>query len=289
MTLLRGLEEIMGRPEGAGHATRFAVDPSLRVGVVIPTLNESKNLRHVLPRIPAWIDQVVIVDGRSSDDTVEEALRLVPGAKVVLETRPGKGRALITGFHACDADLIVTFDADGSMDPGEIPSFVLPLLLGADFVKGSRFLQSAGTHDMGPLRRMGNWGLKSVVRATFGGRFTDLCYGYNAFWKDILPVFEGDAAGFEIETFMNVRALAHGLRIVEVPSFEHARIHGESNLRTFRDGARVLRTILTERSRCSRELRAGGPADNRPAPAGAFAPATGEQLAEAVPSADYAA
>jgi glycosyltransferase involved in cell wall biosynthesis len=219
---------------------------AIRVSVVIPTLNEEKNLRHVLPLIPDWVDEVLIVDGRSKDGTVAEALRLVPEARIVLETRPGKGHALMAGFHAATGDIIVMLDADGSMDPGEIPSFVFALLGGADYVKGSRFAHGGGTRDMEWYRRLGNWGLGAAVRVAFGGRYSDLCYGYNAFWRDVVPFIAGEVPGFEVETYMNCRALAAGLRIVEVPSVEAERIHGVSNLRTFRDGFRVLITIFRE-------------------------------------------
>ncbi len=95
-----------------------------------------------------------------------------------------------------------------------------------------------------------------VVRFSFGGQYTDLCYGYNAFWRDVLPIID-DASidGFEIETHMNVRVLTAPIIVREVPSFEHQRIHGTSNLRTFQDGFRVLRTILSERRRLSRAKR----------------------------------
>jgi hypothetical protein len=80
----------------------------------------------------------------------------------------------------------------------------------------------------------------------FGSRYSDLCYGYNAFWHDVVGQLTLDANGFEIETMMNIRALRAGLFVVEVPSFEEARIHGESKLSTLKDGWRVLRTIFAE-------------------------------------------
>jgi glycosyltransferase involved in cell wall biosynthesis len=218
-----------------------------RVSVIVPTLNEARNLPHVLPRIPAWVDEVVLVDGGSTDGTVEVARALLPRVRVVGQDRPGKGAALQAGFRAARGEIIVTLDADGSADPAELPAFVGCLMAGADFVKGSRFLQGGGTDDMGVLRRSGNWGLRQCVRLAFGGRYSDLCYGYNAFWRHVLPVLDGDADGFEIETFMNVRALAAGLKVAEVPSFEACRIHGVSNLNTWQDGFRVLRTIVRER------------------------------------------
>jgi glycosyltransferase involved in cell wall biosynthesis len=163
----------------------------------------------------------------------------------VNQTRRGKGAALLCGFEACHGDIIVTLDADGSADPAEIPAFVGALLAGADFVKGSRFLQGAATDDMEWYRWLGNWGLVRLVRLSFGGRFTDLCYGYNAFWRDILPYLDlRDADGFEIETAMNLQALLAKLNVHEVASKEYRRLHGVSNLRTIPDGWRVLRTIV---------------------------------------------
>lgn len=217
------------------------------VTLVIPTLNEGRNLPFVLQAIPELISELIIVDGGSTDDTADVARRLRPDALVMVDRRPGKGRAMRTGFEHATGDIIVVLDADGSMDPGEIPAFVGALLAGSDVAKGSRFVQGAGTADMGLLRRCGNRALRLCARAAFGGRYTDLCYGYMAFWRRVLPAFDGDADGFEIETFLNVRSLIAGLRVTEVASFERRRIHGESKLRTFRDGFRVLRTIVRER------------------------------------------
>ena len=224
----------------------------VRVSLVVPTLNEEHNVGVVLSAVPSLVDEVVVVDGGSSDGTLDTVRRVYPGARIVVDPRRGKGRALRTGFEHSTGDIIVIIDADGSMDPAEIPAMVAVLASGADVVKGSRFLQGAGTNDMGLLRRMGNDGLRLLVRLLFGGRYSDLCYGYMAFWRHVLPAFEGTADGFEVETFMNVRALAAGLRVAEVPSFEHDRLSGESNLNTFRDGSRVLATIFRERRHASR-------------------------------------
>lgn len=217
------------------------------VSVVIPTLNEARNLPLVLPRIPSWVDEVVLVDGGSTDDTVEVARRLRPDVRVIVEERRGKGIALRCGFAEARGDIIVMLDADGSTDPGEIPFFVGALLAGADFVKGSRFMQGGGTDDMEMTRRIGNWGLTRMVRWAFGGSYSDLCYGYNAFWRYVLPLFETDGDGFEIETLMNIRVLSARLRVVELPSFESQRVHGDSNLHAVRDGLRILRVIVHER------------------------------------------
>jgi CTP:molybdopterin cytidylyltransferase MocA len=239
------------------------------VSVVIPTLNEERNLPHVFAALPAGIDEVVLVDGGSVDRTVAVARELRPDVVVVQQTRTGKGNALACGFAACTSDIIVMIDADGSTDPAEIPLFIEKLVAGDDFVKGSRFDKGGHSHDITKLRKLGNDGLNLVVNVLFGTRFTDLCYGYNAFWRHVVPSLQlpettlprptdgsklwGD--GFEIETMINIRAAVDGLQVGEVGSIEHARIHGVTNLNTFRDGARVLRTIFSEYGRMRRARR----------------------------------
>jgi glycosyltransferase involved in cell wall biosynthesis len=217
-----------------------------RVSVIIPTLNEARNLPHVLPFIPDDVHEVILVDGRSTDDTEEVARRLLPHVRIVHEPRKGKGVALRTGMRAARGEILVLMDADGSTDPREIPRFVAALRDGMEFAKGSRFMPGGGTADMTRWRWFGNQAFVVMVYALFGAKLTDLCYGYNACWKSVVPALELDGDGFEIETEMNLRALRAGLRVAEVPSFEADRIHGESNLRSIPDGFRVLRTILRE-------------------------------------------
>jgi glycosyltransferase involved in cell wall biosynthesis len=217
------------------------------VTVVIPALNEASNLPHVLSRIPATVDEVVLVDGHSVDDTITVARMVRPDIRVVLQDEIGKGNALACGFAAASGDIIVMLDADGSTDPAEIPRFVDALLSGSDFAKGSRFLEGGGSADITKLRSMGNRALGAVVNVLFRTRYTDLCYGYNAFWRDCLPHMRVNCAGFEVETLINVRVARAGLVVSEVASLEHERLNGESNLHAVRDGLRILRTIVRER------------------------------------------
>ena len=221
-------------------------DTNVRVSVVIPALNEADNLAHVLPRVPRWIHELILVDGHSTDNTVAVARAFWPDVRVVQEAGRGKGAALRTGFAAATGDVIVMLDADGSTAPEEIPAYVGALLAGADFAKGSRFAQGGGTADMPLHRKFGNWCFVLAVRLLFGGRYSDLCYGYNAFWTWVVPCLNLSVDGFEIETSMNIRALQAGLKVAEVPSFESPRVHGVGRLRTIPDGWRVLKTILRE-------------------------------------------
>jgi len=244
--------------------------PWLRVSVVIPALNEARNLPHVFARLPPDVHEVIVVDGLSVDDTIAVAQQLRPNVRIVLQSRRGKGNALACGFAAATGDIIAMIDADGSADPGEIPRFVQALVDGAEFAKGTRFAPGAGSDDITRLRALGNRALVGFVNLCHGSHYTDLCYGYNAFWRRLVPLLGLDAHspsppngarlwgdGFEVETLIHLRVAAAGLAVTEVPSFEHSRIHGVSNLSAATDGFRVLRTILVEirRSRWTRRGR----------------------------------
>ncbi|MGC9668701.1 glycosyltransferase family 2 protein [Planosporangium sp. 12N6] len=263
----------MNRAFGTGVESTYE-GRSPTVSVIVPALNEEQNLPYVFERLPKGISEVVLVDGGSVDRTVEVARELHPALKVVHQTRTGKGNALACGFAASTGDILVMIDADGSTDPAEIPRFIDALLAGADYAKGSRFRPGGGSHDITRLRRLGNYGLNGIVNLLFGTRFTDLCYGYNAFWRsavphldlpsvDLPPASDGQKLwgdGFEIETLITVRAARHKLRIQEVASVEFPRLHGVSNLNAVSDGIRVLRTIIREFRR-----EKPGPATLRPA------------------------
>jgi glycosyltransferase involved in cell wall biosynthesis len=239
------------------------------VSVVIPTLNEARNLPHVFARLPSGIHEVIVVDGHSVDDTCAVARRLRPDVRIVAQTRSGKGNALACGFALATGQIIVMLDADGSADAGEIPAFVQALLDGADFAKGTRFGPGGGSADLTRLRTWGNRLLMAMVNRAYGTAYSDLCYGFNVFWRRHLPVLRLDSTtpppqggarkmwgdGFEIETLIAIRVTVARLAVVEVPSFEHSRIHGVSNLTAFGDGLRVLRMIFIERRARNAALR----------------------------------
>jgi glycosyltransferase involved in cell wall biosynthesis len=240
------------------------VEPT--VSVVIPAKNEAENIPLVFAGLPKGLHEVILVDGNSSDDTVKVARRLRPDLIVIGQSRKGKGNALACGFAAASGDFIVMLDADGSTDPAEIPRFVNALKEGADFAKGSRFMPGAGSSDISRVRQMGNYWLNKAVNLLYGTRYTDLCYGYNAFRRECLSVINLDPGGdggaelgtmlwgdgFEVETLINVRIAKAGLHVFEVPSFERSRYFGTSNLNAFSDGMRVLRTIHVERKQGAR-------------------------------------
>jgi glycosyltransferase involved in cell wall biosynthesis len=217
----------------------------VRISVVIPARNEERNIAAVLQGLPPSYE-VLIVDGQSTDATLLAARDARPGALLLSQRGSGKGDAVALGLSHATGDIVVMADADGSMDLSEIPCFVAALTGGADLVKGSRFLPGGGSEDITRIRAAGNACLTRLVNLLFRTQYTDLCYGYMAFWRESLA-FAIDAEGFDVEALINIRAARARLKVVEIPSFEGPRLHGTSNLRIWRDGFRILRTILRER------------------------------------------
>jgi glycosyltransferase involved in cell wall biosynthesis len=219
------------------------------VSVIIPTLNEAGNLPYVLNTIPSWVREVIVVDGRSDDDTQRIAKVLRPDVRIVHEIKRGKGAAMKAGLYAGTSEYLIALDADGSMDGAEIGAFRDALVAGADYVKGSRFCAGAGSSDITPFRRFGDASICVLLRVLFGARYSDATYGYIGIRADRLDALSLDSDGFEVETLIGIRARRARLRTAEVPCYEAHRIHGASNLRAFHDGLRIFRTIVGERLR----------------------------------------
>jgi glycosyltransferase involved in cell wall biosynthesis len=238
---LRDLEPALAPAAAAENAPSPAV---ATVSLVIPTRNEAANIAWVLEQVPSCVDEIVLVDGRSTDATLVTARSARPDLHIVTQDGVGKGDALRVGFQAATGDIMLMIDADGSMSPLEIPHFLYFLTHGYDFVKGSRFMAGGGSLDITSLRRAGNRALLRLVSSLYETSLTDLCYGYIGFHRRYLDYVDLTLPGFEVETRMVISAIQAGLRIAEVPSLEMPRRSGKSNLRTFRDGTRVLRTVL---------------------------------------------
>jgi glycosyltransferase involved in cell wall biosynthesis len=223
--------------------------PYPKISVVICTLNEAKNIPYVLPYIPDWVDEIILVDGHSTDGTVEVAKKLRPDVKVFYQPGKGKGEALRLGIKNSAGDIIVTLDADGETDPSDMDRFIEALLRGYDFAKGSRLRLSLPAGK--PTHRItGNLIVAAVFNMLYLTGFTDLCSGYNAFWKKSIERVGLDSRDcFEDEPLLISRVKKSGLRIVEVGHHDRGRISGESKAPSWRQGLKAIKTIVRERLR----------------------------------------
>ncbi len=215
----------------------------MKISIVIPTLNEEKNLPKVLKDIPKDIYEVIVVDGHSTDRTVEIAKKF--GAKVISDDK-GKGSALRRGMKTANGDIVIMMDADCSHKSSEIGLLTEGIKAGFDVCMGSRFIQGGGTEDMPWHRKMGNRFFVFLVNLIWKMNYSDLCYGYRSFRKSCIDKLGLKEDGFGIETEISIKAAKKKLRILEVPSYEKARDSGEGRLKTFGDGWKIFKTILRE-------------------------------------------
>ncbi|MDE1860122.1 MAG: glycosyltransferase family 2 protein [Candidatus Micrarchaeota archaeon] len=215
------------------------------VSVVIPTLNEGKNIGKVLQGVRRVLKgnniEIIVVDGHSTDDTVELAKK--HGARILYDNQ-GKGSALIKGLHAANGEIVISMDADLSHEPKELTLLVNSIAIGYDLCTGSRFIAGGSTEDMTFVRILGNKFFVMLVNLLFGAHYTDICYGYRSFNRRIIPKLNLKEKGFGIETEINIKAVKKGLKVIEVPSTEKKRNAGEGKLRTFRDGYIILKAII---------------------------------------------
>ena len=219
-----------------------------RISVVICALNEEHNLLYVLPNIPSWVDEVVLVDGDSTDRTIEVAQSIRPDIRIVHQWRKGKGDALCLGIFLATGDIVVTLDADGSTDPSEMKRFIKPLMEGYDFAKGTRFANGFPKHKV-RHRVIGNTIIVKVFNLLFKKNYTDLCSGYNAFWRKTVigALCPWVKDGYENEPFINSRIVRKGLRVIEVSHTDMPRFYGVLKEHSWRQGLKAIKSIVRER------------------------------------------
>jgi glycosyltransferase involved in cell wall biosynthesis len=233
--------------------SNFHYFPGAKMGrpyltIVIPTLNEEKNIGKLLDGVKkvakSYSYEIITVDGGAdgpSTDNTEKIARSY-GAKILYDNS-GKGSALIRGFNAAKGSIIISMDADLSHSPDELKLLISGIETGYDICVGSRFMSGGGSSDMPLFRILGNKFFVTLVNLFYGSSYTDMCYGYRSFSKRALKKLKLTEKGFGIETEININAQKMSLKVLEVPSFEKKRSEGEGKLRSFRDGLAILATI----------------------------------------------
>ena len=216
------------------------------ISVIICALNEASNLCHVLPDISDVADEILLVDGHSTDSTVTVARNLCPRIKVIVQSGKGKGDAIKRGIREASGDIVVTLDADGQTNPADILRFVTPLLEGYDFSKGTRLSHGRPPHMPG-YRWVGNKILVFTSNVLFGTKYTDVCSGYNAIWKSAFLRIPLTYDGFEMEQEMMVKAKKVGLKVIEVEHFDAGRMGNHSKVSGLKQGFIDLRVIIKAR------------------------------------------
>ncbi len=215
-----------------------------RVAVLIPCYNEAVAIGGVVAAMRAALPgaAITVIDNNSRDATADVAR--AAGAAVLREALQGKGHAVRRGFADVEADVYVLVDGDGTYDAAAAPAMVALLLeQRLDMVTGTRVSDAAAAYRRG--HRLGNRVLTGLVGSIFGNRVSDMLSGYRVFSRRFVKSYPALAAGFETETEFTVHALELAMPIAEMPTAYRERPQGSvSKLNTWRDGMRILRTIL---------------------------------------------
>jgi glycosyltransferase involved in cell wall biosynthesis len=229
----------------------------MKVTLLIPTLNEIDGMKAIMPRIKReWCDQIVIVDGGSTDGTIEYAKE--QGYFVYMQKNPGFLSAYTEALPYIEGDIIVTFSPDGNSIPELIPQLIDKMREGYDMVIVSRYLGKAKSEDDDPITAFGNWLFTRSINILHGGHYTDALVIFRAYSKNMICSLDLDKdKGYAIpfihekigdwETLSSVRAAKKKLKVAEIPGDEPPRIGGQRKMKIVKSGITCSLQIILEK------------------------------------------
>lgn len=218
----------------------------MKTSLVIPTLNEASCIEKTLSEVPKGsVDEIIIVDGHSKDNTADIVRRL--GYKVIMQETEGYGGAFTEGINAATGDIVVLMDADGSHNPADIPVLIEKVKEGFDYVLAVRYAPGFRSDDDTVIRHIGNMLFTFLVNLIHKVFISDALYLYTAIRKDKFHLIVPKSHGFEYCVEILIRAHKAGLKIAQIPSAERLRRGGRSKVNAFMDGLKILRVILSLR------------------------------------------
>jgi len=217
----------------------------MSTALIALTLNEIQGLKKIMPLVKKeWVDDIIIVDGGSTDGTVEEAKKM--GFRVIMQEVKGHGGAILAGFKANTADSMIIFGPDGNHSPDEIPQLIEKLNEGYDQVIISRFTKNSINLDAGVIDSFGNRMFVFLVNVTFGGHYTDTLNESRIITRDAMSEIRFDAMNMTSTQQLSIRGLKKKQKICEISGNEGKRIGGERKMHSFRVGRQLSWQIIKE-------------------------------------------
>jgi dolichol-phosphate mannosyltransferase len=219
-----------------------------RLSVIIPAKNEAATLPAILDRVRPYCGELVVVDGRSVDETREVAAGR--GARVLVDDGRGKGAAMRLAAREASREILIFLDADGSHDPDDVPRVAAPVLSGEyDLVIGSR--RRGGSDELHSsffefIRLMGSEIIGLAINYRFGKRLTDYQNGLRAIRRDVMNQLGTTQNTFTIEQEMSIKCIKRGFRVGEVPAHEYRRQAGHSHIVVWKVGWLYVWSVLKE-------------------------------------------
>ena len=217
----------------------------MKTTLFVPTLNEIDGMRAIMPRVKKeWIDEILVLDGHSTDGTVEYAKS--QGYRIVMQKSKGITNAYREALEVAEGDVVVAFSPDGNSLPEAIPALIQKMKEGYDMVIASRYLPGAGSEDDDPVTAFGNWMFTKLINICFGGRYTDSLVMLRAFRKDIVRKLHIDVPRAGMEPILSIRCAKEKLKIAEIPAKEPKRIGGVRKMNPLLNGLDIVRLIMVE-------------------------------------------
>lgn len=218
----------------------------MKVTVIIPTLNEIDGVKCILPKLKKQkiVDEILIVDGGSTDGTVEYCKN--NGFKILTPKISGYGAAIKEGADKAKGEILIEFPGDGSSKPEDIPKLVSKIKEGYDMVTASRYKDGAISYDDDKITRLGNWIFTTMTNLLCRTHYTDSLIGFRACRKKSLKTLKMDATGLEWVTQSSIRFPKNGFKVAEVGCDEPKRIGGKRKMSPIKTGIKILKMIGKE-------------------------------------------
>lgn len=228
------------------------------VTLLVPTINEIEGMRKIMPSIKKeWVDQVIVVDGGSTDGTVEYAQEM--GYLTLMQKGKGLRSAYKEALEQATGDIVITFSPDGNSIPELIPALTEKMKEGYDMVIASRYYKGAKSYDDDPVTAFGNWMFTNLINIVHGGKYSDVMVMFRAWKKEIYKELELDKddgyireerlfrTQIGVEPLMSIRAAKRKLRCADISGDEPARLGGERKLQIIRWGCTFLMQVIREK------------------------------------------
>ena len=217
----------------------------MTIALLITTLNEDTGVKKVVPRIKKeWVDEILFVDGGSTDGTIEEAEKM--GFKVIIQKQKGLGAAIIEGVNAIKSDNFILFGPDGNDEPEKIPQIIQKFKEGYDQVAATRFGKGSVNLDAGKIDTFGNKMFAFLVNAFFGGHLTDCLVELRIMSKKTFQELNFDEMSLIAIQQMCIRGLKKRQHIYEIIGNEGERMGGIRKMKPLPVGASLSLEIIKE-------------------------------------------